>query len=212
MISERRASVMKALLNSDRDSWSLRDVANEAKVSYGWVYHVVHELLHYGYMHRDENNRLRLINKDKILVLLRQTSNIYAAIDLNLLLPLSPEATGHLLQEIQEKKGLRYAVSGSLGLWLLYKYVPPTEVHTYVQSKKLKIWHDCLMDRGASTSRTRVNANLFLIGTKEDFILDQAQKIGDIYVAPTIQVYLDCLNIGARYAEVAEDVFGKAFK
>lgn len=202
---EKMLSILKGLAASDA-TWTLRELADFVGVSHMYVSMVEKDLTKEGLVRRNNENRIEVVDKEAILNYLQVNNRLQSAIDESMFLPLSPESILRTVANIGDREGLKYAVTGPMGLWVRSKHTPPVNVHSFIYKGELRTWREKLKIEGAAKA-TRANSNLFLIETKENMIFIQGERVEGITIAPLIQIYLDCKSIGGRYAEGAEELW-----
>jgi hypothetical protein len=197
-VFEPKASrILRVLLLNPGRTWTIRKLASEAGVAYGYVHAIVATLTRNRYVVRNEAYRLEVVDPIRILRrwaayhqfdAVNTVSNYYTferEVD-NLVKGFRSKATDH-------------ALTGLAGAWLVAPQVRPISVDVYVRSQR----QEKRLAQDLELKLIPKEGNVRLIIPYDDGVFYKPQVIDEVNVVSNVQLFVDLYNQPARGEEAA---------
>ncbi len=190
--------IRKMLVRNDL-SWTTKSLSEKTGASIGLTHKVVKKLIDMRYLERDNDFKLRITDKSRLL---DDWSDEYD-FHVNSVLTLYSFQNDRvkLLKKIKNTSDLidsKYALTLHSGGELVAPYVRSSEIHVYVNGK-IDDWIEKLDLRPVDSG-----GNFNLVKPYDPGVLDDLQIIDGISVVSNIQLYLDLCNYPKRGREQAD--------
>jgi len=200
-IFEPKASrILRILLLNPGRAWTIRELASEAQVAYGYVHAVVAALSQSGYVLRNQVNRLEMA--DPIRVLKRWAAyHQYDAVNTIVNYYTFEREVDRVIQTLRGKT-TDYALTGLSGAWLMAPQVRPVAIDTYVRNEgeAKKLAEDLLL------KLIPKEGNVRLVIPCDEGVFYRTQEIDGVRVVSNVQLYVDLLNHPMRGEEAAAPI------
>lgn len=206
IFAPKSSRVLRVLLVDYGRDWNERDIAKVAKVSRGLAHYVCRTLVELGYVARNEQHRLVLVDP---LRLLKRWAAYHQYDRMNKFLHYYAfeREIDQFLQNFA-RIDLEYAASTLIGAWLVAPYVRPVDLHFYVPNPLV-----------AEEIAKRLELNPIPRGGNIKFVLPYDEgvfygvhNVKDINVVSSIQLYVDLYNFPARGEEAASHLLKDVLK
>lgn len=184
------------LVNFGRD-WNERELAQEATISSGLAHYVCRTLIELGFVARNEQNRIVLVDP---LKLLKRWGSYHQYDRVNKFLDYFTFEK-EIDQFMKKVAGLNlgYAVSGLVGAWLVAPYVRPIDVHMYVATRNVAEE----IAKKLELNPTPRGGNVKFVLPYDEGVFYGMHKVRDIQMVSNVQLYVDLYNFPARGEEAA---------
>lgn len=202
----RSSRIARLLLGSPSRTWTLSDLAKEAKVSLGLVWKVKKALMEEGFI---EISDKRIVLSDAAGLLDAWKKRYRIPVEKVSLYAIGK--TDHLesrLCECCESMQLRCALTGLSGAWRTAPMVRYTTASAYVEigsdSAAMNDLIRCLEAKPVDTG-----ANLVLYPTRDESVFYGMRPLSGQGVVSPIQLYLDLLQVAGRGEDAASEIMTK---
>jgi hypothetical protein len=194
--------VIRVLSSNPGSKWTIRELASEARMSYGYVHAVVANLMQSGYLLRNQANRLELVDPIRLI---KRWAAYHQFNTVNEMLPYYTfeREIDTLIGKFRDV-ATDYALTSLSGAWLVVPQVRPVVIEAYIhdtsQAEKLS--------RELQLKPIPREGNVRLIVPYDEGVFYQAQRIGAVQIVSNIQLYVDLYNYPARGEEASLPVLG----
>lgn len=188
---------IRVLLSNPGRKWTIRELASEARVAFGYVHAVVANLMQSGYLLRNQVNRLELVDPIRLI---KRWAAYHQFNAVNKMLPYYTfereiDTLIGKLQDVEQD----YALTSLSGAWLAVPQVRPVMIEAYIrdalQAEKLS--------KQLQLKPIPKEGNVRLIVPYDDGVFYKAQKIEGIRIVSNVQLYVDLYNYPARGEEAS---------
>lgn len=202
-VFEPKASrVLRCLLTHPGEAWTIRGIADEVKVSVGYTHAVLIALLEWGYVIRNEYNRVEVINPIKLLerwgsyhqFLYENDFEEYYCFESNV-----EEILNRLV-----KVASQYALTTLSGAYIVSPYVRPNVVEMYVRDDQREP-----VVKGLELRPAAGGGNVLLVRPYDEGVFYESQDVDGLKVVSDVQLYVDLINYPSRGEDAAERVLEK---
>jgi hypothetical protein len=201
LFSARATRVLRILLTGPLRTWKVQELAQSAKVSFGWVSQVRKQLIAQEWATANETG-LRITKPSALLEAWaskdewksRTTIRQYS------LLLVDPREIAAKVRDVLGDS--RYAFTQWLAGWLRHPYTIPPIVTAYVE----EFPDEKELERKLLARRVDNGARLWLVKPRDEGVFTPAQVVDGFTLAPDVQIYLDLLKVGLRGKEQAEEL------
>ena len=197
IFAPKSSRVLRVLLVDFGRDWNEREIAKEAAVSNGLAHYVVRTLVELGFVARNEQNRLVLVDPSRLL----KRWGAYHQYDrMNRFLDYYTfeRETDRFVKNFAELD-LKYAVCGLVGAWLVAPYVRPVDVHLYVSSKDVA---EEIAEK-LELNPTPKAGNVKFVLPYDEGVFYGIRKVEEVKVVSNVQLFVDLYNFPARGEEAA---------
>jgi hypothetical protein len=196
-------SVPKTLLEFSHEIWSAKSLARSSGVSLKTCYFQINNLLDRGLILEDHKG---LFSVKDPLSLRQYLEDIHEIPKWSYYF--SPDVPEYFCKRIDEvAREQIYVVTGELGLWSFHQHLQPLRTHLLIPKKSEHTWRRKIESELLAVKCPPTRATIFIRATNDPYPFLRTKKIGNYFVPPFIQVYLDCRALGARLAEGARDAW-----
>ena len=195
-IFEPKASrILRGLLVNPGIAWSIRVLAEEVDVSVGYTHAVIASLLDYGYVVRNEAERLELVNP---VELLDRWASYYQYLYENNFLDyyIMDNDIESVLDKLRKVKS-GYALTALAGAFLVSPYVRPRTVELYVRDDVEKVVGVL------GLMPVEKDGNVRLVTPYDTGVFYGARVVDGLNVVSDVQLYVDLKNYPARGVEAS---------
>lgn len=205
LFSPRSSRIIRVLLAEAGRVWSVQDLAREAGVSLGLVSGIKERLRNYEFI-REERRVFNLVNP---ALLLKKWSENYSY-DKNKLYDFysfdEPGTVENKIGEYCEKNNLPYAFTLFSGAARVAPFTRYNRAFVYIKEGISQL-AEALSLKPVSSGPT-----VTVMEPYDEGIFYGRQKIGDLWVASNVQIYLDLKNYKGRGEEAAEFLLKQAIE
>jgi len=195
-IFEPKASrILRGLLVTPGKAWSIRELADEVGVSVGYTHAVVASLLDYGYVVRNEAERLELVNPVELLD--RWASYYQYMYENNFLEYYIMDNDIESVLDRLRKVESGYALTALAGAFLVSPYVRPRTVELYVEGDVEKVVGVL------GLMPVEKDGNVRLVVPYDAGVFYGARVVDGLNVVSDVQLYVDLRNYPARGVEAS---------
>ena len=192
--------VLRGLLCNPGRQWTTRQISNEVDVSLGYTHAVLQTLFDLGYLGRNENNLIELV--DPIRLLKRWAGyNDYNHGNKFYDYYTFEKDIDDLFDKLKTVKD-DYALTSLSGAYLVAPYVRPVVLEMYVE--KESIFTE--IARAIQVKPIQREGNVRLVLPKDNGVFYKTQLRKDVIVVSDVQLFVDLLNNPGRGEEAAEKV------
>jgi len=207
IFSARSARILRVLLVNVARGWNERELAKEAKVSSGLAHYVCKSLIELGYLSRNEQNRLVLVDPSRLLkrwAAYHQYDKMNTFLEYHTL----EREVDRFIQQLSTISNVNYALTSLAGAFLIAPHVRPVDVHMYVCNKEDAAAIAKTLDlhpipRGGNVKFVLPYDEGVSYGQQNAKVrmLDQTESV--VKVVSNVQLYVDLYNFPARGEEAA---------
>lgn len=188
---------IRVLLSNPGRKWTIREIASEARVAFGYVHAVVANLIQSGYLLRNQVNRLELVDPIRLV---KRWAAYHQFNTANPMLPYySFEREIDILIGKLRDVTADYALTSLSGAWLVVPQVRPVVIEAYIhnasQAEELS--------KELQLKPIPKEGDVRLIVPYDDGVFYQAQRIEGVKIVSNIQLYVDLYNYPARGEEAS---------
>jgi len=200
IFAPKSSRVLRVLLVDFGKDWDERELAQEAGVSSGLAHYVCRTLVELGFAARNERNRIIVVDP---LRLLKRWASYYQYDRMNKFLDyFTFEREVDRFVEKFAGLDLEYALCGLVGAWLVAPYVRPVDVHLYISSESVA---KKVAER-LGLNPTPKGGNVKFVLPYDEGVFYGVQKVHDVKVVSSIQLYVDLYNFPARGEEASSQL------
>ena len=206
IFAPKSSRVLRVLLVDYGRDWNERDIAKVAKVSRGLAHYVCKTLVELGYVARNEQHRLVLVDP---LRLLKRWAAYHQYDRMNKFLDYYTfeREIDRFLQNFA-RIDLEYAASALIGAWLVAPYVRPVDLHFYVPNPLVAEE----IAKRLELNPTPRGGNIKFVLPYDEGVFYGVHNVRDIDVVSNIQLYVDLYNFPARGEEAASHLLEDILK
>ena len=178
-------------------TWTIRELASEARVAFGYVHAVVANLTQSGYLLRNQANRLELVDPIRLI---KRWAAYHQFNAVNKMLPYySFEREIDALIGKFRDVAADYALTSLSGAWLAVPQVRPVMIEAYVREPS----HAEELSKQLLLKPIPKEGNVRLIIPDDDGVFYKAQRIQGVLIVSNVQLYVDLYNYPARGEEAS---------
>lgn len=206
--SDKASLILREMLEDDR-VWGVRELADTVSLDAGYVSRMFKELEKRNYLIR-KDGKGKLQNQNGLLSDWADFYD-YRENEENKFFCLSKEPKEILnkLKNIRISKEIEYALSFQAGASLVSPYARYNDVHIYVSKKKS---FEFFVDK-LKLKSVEKGANIIVLNPQyRHSVFYNKQKIQNLWVVSTLQLYLDLYKYPQRGLEQAEHLYEKRLK
>jgi hypothetical protein len=192
--------VLRGLLCNPGRTWTVRQISTEVEVSLGYTHAVLQTLFDLGYLSRNENNLIELV--DPLRLLKRWASyNDYNQGNKFYDYYTFEKDIDDLFEKLKAVKD-NYALTSLSGAYLVAPYVRPVVVEMYVEKESILTE----IARAMHVKPIQREGNVRLVLPKDNGVFYKTQLRKDVIVVSDVQLFVDLFNNPGRGEEAAEKV------
>ena len=199
--------VIRGLLKDSLTNKTISELAESCNMSPAGVYFVIKELENKGYVARERNKSIKLMEPRKLLmdwaanwtVEKNKASSFFSFAK-------EPEEIISNISEAGKRLNLNYAFTGMAGASLVSPFVRYNDVWVYVSGDKESLINK--LDLRPVTS----GANVVILDAYDEGVFTNARKIRGVNVVSDIQLFVDLYTYPSRGQEQAERLLEKVIK
>jgi hypothetical protein len=205
LYSPKATRVLRVLLSAPGKCWRVKELSDEARVSFGQVSNVKKLLLDREWI-RESKQGLALVEPEQLLTEWAQNYNFRRnqTHDFYSLKPIADIESD--LAQICREANLRYALTGFSGAARLAPMVRYQRASAFVEG-----WKDDLAT-ALDLKSVASGANVNLLNPYDEGVFYGSRLISGLQVASPIQLYLDLLTFRGRGEEAAKAILEKEIR
>lgn len=200
---------LRVLLSNPKNTWFVKDLANEAGISLGQAFLVKKKLLEEEFIEESEVNgpkKFKLVNPDKLLNELVKNynynkntiKNYYSLDDIKTI-------EGNIVSYCNTKK-IKYSFTLTSGASLVAPFLRYNRVFVYILDDIEKIAEDLKL------KEVSTGPNVSILKPYDEGVFYDSQVINGINVVNNIQLYMDLINYKERGEEAAKFLYEQRIK
>ena len=201
IFASKATRILRAILNDPGKKWKNTELANICRMSPAGVYFVVNQLEDKGYVSRDEDKSIKLIDSKRLLknwasnwTVEKSRSNAFFSF------ARSPEEIILKLAKAADELNLKYAFTGMAGASMVAPFVRYNDVWVYISGDLNEIV------KKLDLRPTSSGANIRIFEPFDDGIFMDFREIRGINVVSNIQLFVDLFTYPGRGQEQAEKI------
>ena len=191
--------IVRAILNNPESRWTNTGLANMCRMSPAGVYFVINQLEDKGYILREKDKSIRLVDPKRLLkdwatnwTVEKSKSARYFSFEK------TPDEIISKIEKVTSGLNVKYALTGMAGASLVSPFVRYNDVWIYASGDVDSLITE--LDLRPTTS----GANVRIFEPYDDGIFMDLRKIRGVNVVSDIQLYVDLFTYPARGQEQAE--------
>jgi len=201
MFSPVSTRIIRKLLVRPKDTWTTKSLSVYTGVSIGYTHRVTKKLITEGFLERDQNYRLKLLDPTELLDLWREEYSF----KINTIYPFytfqkDEEKILNEIGRVSEKNGMEYALTLHCAGNLVYPFVRSKDLYFYISSPTDK-WI-----RELDLKPVESGGNIHIVEPYDPGVLQDIQEIDGHRVVSDVQLYLDLYNYPRRGREQANRI------
>lgn len=213
LFAGKSSRIVRVLLSNPARTWTIRQLASEAKVSLGLTSIVTNRLIDMGFLVRERSMKLRLRKEEELV---KRWASAY---DLGMRKQRAYYSQGTLydiarrITEAAKEYSIQYAFTGSFATDLITQYIRPAEIRVYVASQ-----YDLnRIVESQNLEIAEIGGNVIFLLPEDDSVFYGAKevtdsRVGRVNVVSNIQLILDLYNDTDRTREAAERLLAKEYE
>ncbi len=201
IFASKATRILRAILNDPNKKWKITELANICRMSPAGVYFVVNQLEDKGYVSRDEDKSIKLIDSNRLLknwasnwTVEKSRSNAFFSF------ARSPEEIILKLAKATDELNLKYSFTGMAGASIISPFVRYNDVWVYISGDLNEIV------KKLDLRPTSSGANIRIFEPFDDGIFMDFREIRGINLVGKIQLFVDLFTYPGQGQEQAEKI------
>jgi hypothetical protein len=195
--------LIRCLLTNVGKKWTIRQLADEAKLSVGYSHAIITTLTDMKYVRRSEENKLQLTDAD---LLLKRWAAFYQYSYANTFLQyytFEKTIDSYLKTFTEKLQNQKYALTSLSAAWLISPYVRPVDIHLYVPTKQ-----DAeIIAKAIDAKPTDGIGNVKIVLPYDEQIFYGTREVEGIKVVSNVQLFVDLWNYTSRGEDAARRIY-----
>ena len=197
LIPETMDSVIRVLLNSDR--LTLKDIARETGTTKAACSKIIKRLHSTGYVSK---RPIKALNKTRLLKAWAYSKSIKELKSVEFIAAERAQYNSKKIATIADANQLEYAFTLFTAAEIITPLVSAVETHAYILVADIKKWTELLKKNNIYQSK---KGNIIFYPVKKSYFFG-SEKIRDLKIISTPQLYADLFSVGGRGEELAEEI------